>query len=123
MSLRRSKSVKRGGIWERTPKGDRVLRYAIASKATPLEYKIKLESGSLKDEIFQRFKHVGFMVTIEKPRGNLETLAVIPAIRDLVITPYSSRLENEYLRFATDLYVDSAVSFLGMRPNSWTMLN
>ena len=108
--------VKKDGVWERTPEGDRLLQEVIAGEASTIGLSFKFKPGRLRDEVFQRFKHVGFAATLQKSRGFFEAVAIIPVVKDLILTFHPGRLEDEYLSFATDLYMDSVISFLGLKP-------
>jgi len=106
--------MKKGGLWTRTLRGENLLREIAACEASVLEMKLETKQGGLRDMVFQRFKHTGFAAALQKPLGFFEATPVIPDVKDLVLAFPPSRFEEDYLWFATDLYVDGVKSFLGL---------
>jgi len=106
--------VKKGGMWMRTSRGEKLLREIVACEASVLEMKLEIKQGGLRDMVFQRFKHTGFAAALQKPLGFFEAAPIISDVKDLVLTLPPSRFEDDYLWFAAELYVNSVKSFLGL---------
>jgi len=91
-----------------TDSGIKALRKIIEAKAEP-----EIKAKDLQDEAYERFRRSGFAATIQKTRGLLEAIAIIPVLSDLISILKPGKLEDEYLSFASKIYVGTVKSFLG----------
>ena len=118
LTLHLKQLVSEGLIVKVVREGDLKPAYTITglgekylSKVYEGEVEEAFEAENLYDEFYRRLGYAGFAADILKASDVLEALTIVSPFQ--VFKP--GRLEDEYLRFASRLYVDSVVEMLGRK--------
>ena len=85
------------------------------SKLYESESEEALKVKTLYDEVYQRLRNSGFAAAIQKESNVLEALTIVSPLIKIVRIFKPGKIEDEYLNFASKIYVDSVEEFLGRK--------